>query len=463
MSETGVSPGEMFKILSTTNIYGEIQQEAKKISKDINFMGVDNISAIERSIEVTPSNKFKSFLQGLLGTIQAGSRLEDFFSTMVQQYMEEDLIIREKNLEFLSLIAEMFVMTVIAFPLFLVIIISVMGFAGTSSATDFDILFLLSFVVLPFLYYAFLFLIKSTTIEEIGASKEEKLISFKQKIHNNIGSIKVVISSLAMVISAYILIYLMIYYNYFSFTIYNYIDLIFLTILLLIGPIAFYTNIKIKKKMEIQDRIPDFLVGVSNSLFAGLNIFDSIKMLSKRNYARLTNEIKKMSAELSWRLPIRLSFTQLSKRLKNPLIHRSVLSINRGLEMGGNTPKIFKAAAREIHQVNKVRKQRQANMSMYTAVIIMCFFVFLFIMIILNNTLFSYFFELQDLQQSGSQGFISQISSTHLNYGLFSFVFVQAIGSGILAGYFMDGSVSGGMRFSFLLGIVAVFVFKFLF
>ena len=89
-----------------------------------------------------------------------------------------------------------------------------------------------------------------------------------------------------MIVSAYITIYLMIIYNHFTFSIYNYIDLIFLSILLLIGPLAFYTNIQVKKKMEIQERMPDFLVGISNSLFAGMNIFDSIKILSKRNFSR---------------------------------------------------------------------------------------------------------------------------------------------------------------------------------
>jgi hypothetical protein len=99
---------------------------------------------------------------------------------------------------------------------------------------------------------------------------------------------------------------------------------------------------------------------------------------------------------------------------------------------------------------------------MYAVVILMCFFVFLFIMFILNSTLFNYFFEIQ-LQQKGSQGFIKQIDASYLHYGLYSFVFVQAIGSGILAGYLMDGNVSGGMRLSFILGIISILVFKYFF
>jgi archaeal flagellar protein FlaJ len=462
MSETGISPGEMFRTLATTNIYGEIQHEAKKISREINFMGVDSITALEHAIEQTPSVKFKAFIQGLLGAIQAGSRLDIYLSTMVHQYMEDDLLVRERNLEFLSLIAELFVMAVIAFPLFLVIIVSVMGFVGDVSASSFDVIYIFAFLVLPLLYYMFYILIKATSLEEVGKGKKEIGGSFREKCSYNKGSLMVFLFSFSMIAACYIILVVLNYIGYLSLSFYQYFDLLFLSLLLLIGPYAFYAHGQLKKKLDIQDRLPDFLIGVSNSLASGMNVFDSIKMLSKRNYARLTKEIKKMNAELSWRLPIKQVFIQFAERMKNPLIVRSVLSINRGLEMGGNNPALFKAAALELQQVNRVRQQRYSNMSMYAVVILMCFFVFLLIMFILNSTLFNYFFEIQ-MQQSGSQGFIKQIDPAYLHYGLYSFVFVQAVGSGILAGYLMDGNISGGMRLSFILGIISIIIFKYLF
>ncbi len=462
MSETGLSPGQMFLALSETDIYGELKFEAEKISREINVMGIDSITALQQGVEHAPSAKLKSFLQGMVGTLQSGSNLGNYFDTMVQQYMEDDLLTREKNLEFLALIAELFVMSVIAFPLFLVIIISVMGFVGGSNTSTFDVLFLLSFLVLPLLYLVFYFMIKTTTISEIGKSKEEPGCTFTELIKNNRNSVKIFIVSTVMIIALLSSVAILSYLGYLSLMMYDYLDIGFLSLLLLIGPFSFYSHAVAKKKIEIQDHLPDFFVGVSNSLSAGMNIFDSMRMLAKRNFARLTAEVKKMNAELSWHLPIKRVFFQFSDRMKNPLIQRSVLSINRGLEMGGDTPEVFKAAARELQQVNQVRQQRNANMSMYMVVIMMCFFVFIFIMYILDTTLFSYFFDIQ-MQQTGSQGMIASINPTHLQYGLYSFVFVQGIGSGMLAGYFTDGNLSGGLRFSFLLGILSILMFKFVF
>ena len=192
-----------------------------------------------------------------------------------------------------------------------------------------------------------------------------------------------------------------------------------------------------------------------------MTVFDAIKVSSKGNYGSLTPEIKKMNAEISWHIPIKKVFTNFAERMKNPLIKRAVITINRGLSMGGNTPKVFKAVSKEITQVNEVKEQRITNMAMYTVVVIMCFFVFLCIMLILNNTLFTYFFDIQQQQTEG--GFISSIDPQRLYYALYSFVFVQGIGSGILGGYMIDGNLPSGVRYSFLLGVISIFVFKFLF
>ncbi len=463
MSETGVSPAEIFRTLSALDIYGEIQNESKKIAKEIDVMGVDNITALQHGIERAPSKKFKSFLQGLVGTLQSGSSLDAFLSTIVQQYMDDDLLTREKNLDFLALIAELFVMAVIAFPLFLVIIVSTMGFIGDVSASTFDILFILSYVVLPVSYAMFYVLIKSTCIEEIGKSKDEPGRNIKEHYENNKSSISILLTSAVILAIFYAAIFLLGTYGYLSITFYQYFDLAFLSILLLIGPFGFYNHTKAKKKEEIQKRLPDFLNSVGNSLSSGMTVFDAIKVSSKGNYGSLTPEIKKMNAEISWHIQIKKVFTNFATRMKNPLIKRAIITINKGITMGGNTPKIFKAVSKELNQVNDVREQRNANMSMYTVVIIMCFFVFLFIMFILNTTLFAYFFDIQQQQTGSIKGFVNVVDPQHLAYALYSFVFVQGIGSGILGGYMMDGNLSSGVRYSFLLGVVSIFVFKFLF
>jgi len=159
MSVAGISPAEIFEALSAIKLYGEIQKEAKKITTELNMMGIDTITALKNAIVISPSNKFKEFIQGMLGVIQSGSELGPYFDRCVEKYMADDLIDRKRNLESLAIMAESFVVTVIAFPLFLVIIISIMGM--TSGGISFDFLFILAFLILPMAYCGFYVMMKS--------------------------------------------------------------------------------------------------------------------------------------------------------------------------------------------------------------------------------------------------------------------------------------------------------------
>jgi len=159
MSVAGVSPAEIFEALSKAELYGEIQKEAQKIVTEIKMMGLDTITALKNAIEISPSDKFKEFIQGIIAVIQSGSELGPYFERCVERYMTRDLVERKRNLETLAIMAEAFVVTVIAFPLFLVIIISIMGL--TSGQIDYVFMYLIALMILPLAYFGFYMLMSS--------------------------------------------------------------------------------------------------------------------------------------------------------------------------------------------------------------------------------------------------------------------------------------------------------------
>ena len=166
MSFAGISPAEIFETLSTVKLYGEIQKEAQKITTEIKMMGIDTITALKNAIRISPSDKFKEFIQGMIGVIQSGSELGPYFNRCVEKYMINDLLERKRNLESLAIMAESFVVTVIAFPLFLVIIISIMGLTS-SAGIDFTLLLLIAFMVLPLAYMGFYVMMSSGMGESV--------------------------------------------------------------------------------------------------------------------------------------------------------------------------------------------------------------------------------------------------------------------------------------------------------
>lgn len=464
MAVAGISPSEIFTSLATIDLYGELQIETKKIAKEINIMGLDSITALKHAIEISPSRKFQEFLQGIIGTIQSGSELHIYLQNAVDKLMEEDFVDRKKDLDLLGIIAEIFVVCVIAFPIFLVIILTVFGFFGGSGGDTTMILLMFSLFILPLIYAGFYYLIRSTSLENLNRIYSKTTLPFRQYLRESRNPLIVFTSSLALIIVFYLSLSVLGYYDVIDFSFYPQVDFLFIAILILIGPIGIYNYLEGQKKKQIQYRLPNFLTEVSDSLSTGATIFDAIKVTSHSHYGKLSTEIKKMKSQMSWNISVKEVLTDFAARMKSAIVHRIVLTLNRGLDMGGNTPKIFRSAALEVNQVNRLENQRKAVMSIYTVVILVCFFVFLAIIIVLNTTIFKSFFELQGKQVGRMAGVMFRtVDPMELKYSLYSFVFVQSIGAGILSGFMMDGRISSGIRYSCILGIISFIIFKLMF
>jgi flagellar protein FlaJ len=244
-------------------------------------------------------------------------------------------------------------------------------------------------------------------------------------------------------------------------------DFFVLGIITAIGPIGFYNHLKARKKQMIEDQLPDFLREISSSTSSGMTIFDAITSASQGDYGKLTPELQRMSSQLSWGISVKEALENFAERINTNSVKRIVVTINKALDIGGNTSAVFEAAAKEIDQTKLVEQQRQAEMSLYAIVIFISFFVFLAVILIIDKTIFAEIFNLQDQLPSGSIGNvkfdISQVDPITLKNTFFTFVLVQSLGGGILGGFMMDGKISSGIRFAFILVLISFFVFKFMF
>ena len=242
-------------------------------------------------------------------------------------------------------------------------------------------------------------------------------------------------------------------------------DFIVFGVLSAIGPIGFYNHLKAKKKMKIEEQLPDFLREISNSTSSGMTIFDAINSAARGDHGRLTPELQRMSAQLSWGISIKDALDNFAKRINTDAAKRMAITVDKALEIGGNTSAVFNAAAKEIDQAKRVEQQRRAEMSLYSIVIFISFFVFLAVILIIDKTIFAAIFDLQDQMAGQTIGNmqIAQIDHNLLKYTFFSFVLVQSLGGGMLGGFMMDGRISSGVRFSFILVLVSFVTFKFMF
>ena len=118
------------------------------------------MTAIRKASQRSPSGKFQDFLQGVVTTSTSGGQLKPYFLVKAEQFEKEDRLEMRKKMETLGMLAESFVTVVVAFPLFLVVIMAIMALISKgSSGTILLLLYVVVGLMIPLSQFGFIFVI----------------------------------------------------------------------------------------------------------------------------------------------------------------------------------------------------------------------------------------------------------------------------------------------------------------
>jgi len=160
MASADVPIDVIFKELSKQEIYKEVAKEAEWITRDTELLGVDILTAIRQAVGRTPSTKFQDFLQGVVTTSTSGGQLKPYFLVKAEQFEKEDRLEMRKKMETLGMLAEAFVTVVVAFPLFLVVIMAIMALINKQGAGFVTtLLYTVVLLMIPISQFGFIFTI----------------------------------------------------------------------------------------------------------------------------------------------------------------------------------------------------------------------------------------------------------------------------------------------------------------
>jgi archaeal flagellar protein FlaJ len=165
MASAGGTPEQIFATLARQPIYGAVAHEAAWITRDVNLLGMDIVTALGRAIERSSSAKLQDLLQGAITSLTSGGDLRTYFNNKSEQYLYENRQDQKRFLDGLGVLAESFVTVVVAAPLFLIVILSVMTSLGGSARETLLLGYVLIFVMLPLSQLGFALTIKTMTPE----------------------------------------------------------------------------------------------------------------------------------------------------------------------------------------------------------------------------------------------------------------------------------------------------------
>ncbi|HKN07145.1 MAG TPA: type II secretion system F family protein [Thermoplasmata archaeon] len=157
MSSADVNIDQIFKELGQQKVYGEVAEEAAWITRDTELLGVDILTAIRNGAQRTPSKRFQDFLQGVVTTATSGGQLKPYFLLKAEQFERENKLEQLQRVETMGLLAETFVTVVVAFPLFLVIIIAIFAIIGGGGIFLIDVLWGIVGAMIPLAQFGFIF------------------------------------------------------------------------------------------------------------------------------------------------------------------------------------------------------------------------------------------------------------------------------------------------------------------
>jgi len=167
MSSADVNVDQIFKELGRQKIYGEVAEEAAWITRDTELLGVDILTAIRNGAARTPSKRFQDFLQGVVTTATSGGQLKPYFLLKAEQFERENKLEQLQRVETMGLLAETFVTVVVAFPLFLVIIIAIFAVIGGGGTFMIDVLWGIVGAMIPLAQFGFIFFMYSLAQEMV--------------------------------------------------------------------------------------------------------------------------------------------------------------------------------------------------------------------------------------------------------------------------------------------------------
>jgi flagellar protein FlaJ len=496
MRKGGAQLMTIFRSLSDrSDIYGEVALEFRQIVRDADFFGYDIVSAIRHLADTTPSEKLKDFLEDLLSVQESGGNMAEFLSLRVRLYQEEARFEQKQFLNILSLIAESYVTLFVAGPLFLIIIMVVMGMLGGSAVLN---LTLVTYAAIPVGSVVFIFLVHflsvSTektkrftrtkwlhTFSDVRVCKktDEESLFEQLKIYDRIrGLISFIRNPFERFTSnanltLFITVPLALLYGVITFLqVPRYSDAelfisviddhIVIALLFILIPYAVFYELWAKKVLGIQHLIPDFLERMAGINQAGLTIAQGIAIMVNTNLGLISYEIRKIKKDMDWGANFTDALVRFEERVSTPSIARTVTLITKASEMSGQIGDVLSIASADAKMTETLKKERQAEMFIYTVIVYLAFFVFLFVVVVLSTQFLPVLATIstQGIPATGTLAGIGSVSIATFGRLLYHACLVQAFFSGLIAGQMGESSIGAGVKHASVLLIISLVIFN---
>lgn len=470
-------------VYEAADLYGEVSRECGLIVRDVELFGEDLLTAIENTIKVTPSENFRELLNDLALVYRSGGSMTNFFNSKSESYREIARQQLDSLLQFLEMIAEVYVTAFVAGPIAIMIMLVAQNLSGQNSMGNIMPVMLIFLPLGAIILIAILYILLPP--DNLGIASREirdseygpdlldtktktepdakfiKQINARKKIIRYLDilrhPIKFFISDYAIpgIIGAILAAVVVVSWITGAFAgVFPVMTTeVFICIIIIAAALPLMAAYEIRKNYvnKVEKQLPEFLREIADMRDIGMTLQGAVAMISGNKTGVLSSEIKIVTKELSYGAHLSNALVRMEERIGLVSVKRAISLLVKASEVTDYIREILTIAISDLEHYVKMKSKRLNVSFVYLAVIYLSFGIYLYSAYQMNVA------------------FISSFSSFDITFDLtsnkadmFHIGIILAFFSGIMAGQMSSNSILCGLKHSIILLTATIVTFVYI-
>ena len=439
MATGGISPYMSVKRLCNVQLMPAMRREAREIMRDVEIFGVDPLSALEDSAKNHPLDTYRDFMAGYASTVITGGDISHFLEAKTHDIFKQRSLRIKAAAERLGTLLESFVIVMVLMSLCFYILFSVDAIYSTGVGM-YSTMILYTYVFAPMLSLVFIYL---------AHDMQPKSPITEWRPYK--------VAAISTVFAVVLFLLLTGFAGFIQIPVFDAIRSIVdlptaLAICLFIAtmPAAIVHSRLAKKKSEVEKGIASFLRDLTEIRKTGMAPERCIENLSKREYGEFSKDLKTISSQLSWGIPLRQVFMNFIKRTKSWLSQLVIFLLVEGIDVGGGTIAMIESLTRFNNMTQEVEREKKSQSRPFLLI------PYFAAIMLVSTTLLTLIFvtKTASMATEGVGGSRIDIAGLSLTFSVSVMVHVFMIG--LVAGKISEESIAAGFKHSALLVIITL-------
>ncbi len=360
MSSGGIAPYTSFKRLTQVDLMPAMSKEARDIIKDVELFGVDPLTALEVAAKKTPLDIFKEFLGGYASTVIIGGDIGHYLERKAEDIFKARALRVKAAAERLGMLLETFIIVMVMMSLCFYILFAVNDIqSGASTSADLSAysgLLLYTYIFTPMLSVMFVYL---------AHNMQPKTPVIDMRPYKVFG-----VSCVAAIIMFLLLTNFMgaTQLPLFTTLIDWGIDLpvaLSAALFISVAPAAIVHIRLTKTRVSMEQGVTNFLRDLTEVRKTGLSPEKCIESLSKRDYGSFTKQLRKISSEISWGIPVKKVMMDFLHRTRSWMVQIVMFLLVETIDVGGGTIAMVESLSRFNNMTQEVEKEKKMSVRPY--------------------------------------------------------------------------------------------------